>query len=194
LRIPTFSTTEQRVQAFLTAAGTVYAPEIETRIPLIVQAGETKFHSQVSLEQEALYYSPEGEQLGFGPLPLRPWKQTAFRVLFGLQNINNDLSNVHVFAKLSPQAEWSDLYSYSAGTAMTFDAKKKTAHWAMPDLSPQSQKYGGQFEAIITPNILQVNKVVPILESVRITATDAFTGETFTIQKNQLNTPVKVLK
>ncbi len=194
LRIPTFTTTEQRVQAFLTASGSVYAPEIETRIPLLPQSADTKFHSQVSLEQEALYYSPEGEQLGFGPLPLQPWKQTSFRVLFGLQNINNDLSNVHVFAKLSPQAEWSDLYSYSAGTAMTFDARQKTVHWAMPDLSPQSQKYGGQFEAIVTPNILQVNKVVPILESVRITATDAFTGETFTIQKNQLNTPVKVLK
>ncbi len=194
LSIPTFASNEQRVQAFVTASGSIYAPEIETRIPLLVQSGETKFHSQVSLSQEAIYYSPEGEQLGFGPLPLKPWKETAFRVLFGLQNINNDLSNIHLFAKLSPQAEWSDLYSYSAGTAMTFDAKTKTVHWTIPSLSPQSQKYGGQFEAVMTPNILQVNKVVPILESVRITATDAFTGQTFTIQKNQLNTPIKVLK
>ncbi len=193
LSVPTFATMDQRVQAFVTTSGSVYAPEIETRIPLIVQSGEVKFHSRVSASQEVIYYSPEGEQLGYGPLPLEPWKTTAFRVLLNIQNINNDLSNVHVFAKLSKQAEWTDLYSYSAGTAMSFDKRTQTVYWKIPDLSPQSEKYGGQFEVLITPNILQLNKAVPAIDSLKIIATDAFTGETFTLEKGVLNTPAKVI-
>lgn len=175
-QLPTTTVDGQQVASQIAFSGFAYVPIVSADIPVIGESVETKYNSRVSLDATAIYYGPSGEQLGFGPYPAQAWEETAMRVLLRVTNSNNPLSNVRLTTQLPGQVDWTDLFSVSAGTEMTFDENTRTVTWIVPTLEPSETGYGAQFEVIIYPNHLQVGQQPHLVNQIEITATDAFTG------------------
>lgn len=192
IRIPTTSISEQNVSAQVSVSGSGYAPEIDATIPIASASAQTLFHSQIDLSASALYYGPDGEEIGFGSYPPIPYDVTSFRVVLRIQNTNNPLSNVTVRTSLPGQIEWTGLSSVSAGTTIHLNEATREIEWHIGSLAPQSSVYGAQFEVLITPNHLQVGSTPRLTNELRITAQDSWTGAILSQDEAPVFIPVAV--
>lgn len=190
--LPTAVVDGQQISSRIAFSGSAFVPILNIDMPIIGQTVETKYNSRVNLASTAIYYGPAGEQLGFGPYPPRAWEETAFRVLLRVTNLNNPLTNVRVSAELPGQIDWTNLYSVSAGTTISFNEATRVLTWTVPRLDPSSTGYGAQFEVILYPNHLQIGQKPHLVNDLEIVATDAFTGETVTQIEGAVITPVSI--
>lgn len=194
LRIPTTVSQEQQIERSITITAEATEPELDVRIPAAPTQVRVRFNSQIDIDAEAIYRTESGEQIGYGPYPPEPNQVTSMRALLSIANINNPLTGVRVTARLSNQVQWTDLYSVSAGTDLSYDPATRTVTWLIPDLGPQSQRYGAQFEFLFEPNQLQIGLQPHLLEDIIVIATDAFTGIERTDSIGAIVTPVPVVE
>jgi uncharacterized repeat protein (TIGR01451 family) len=149
----------------------------------------TKFNSTLSFSTVARYYSTAGEQLGYGPYPLRAWDVTALRVFWQVEDFTNDLSNVTIRTTLPSQVEWTGHTAVTEGSAMTYDPVSRTVTWHTGSIPSFSHAQGASFEVRIFPNSDQVGKTINITNDTIFTARDSFTGVVLSRSAGALRTP-----
>jgi len=76
---------------------------------------ENKINSDLTAQVLARYFSPEGDQLGRGPLPPEVGEVTKYWIFLSVDNNLNDVSDVSVMAYLPPNVEWTKAMSVSLG-------------------------------------------------------------------------------
>ncbi len=150
---------------------------------------QTKFNSTLKLSHVALYQSANGEQLGYGPYPLRAWEITALRVFWQVEDFTNDLSNVTLSTTLPSQVEWTGYSAVTEGGAMTYDAATRTVTWHTSTIPSFSHAQGASFEVRIFPNSDQAGKAINITNDLHFSGRDSFTGAVISRTLGALRTP-----
>lgn len=192
--IPTRAVSGERLSSVFTVSGEATVPSLDTVMPIIEQSVQTKYNSRVQLSSESLYYGPSSEQIGYGPYPPTAGEVTALRVILKVQNANNSLSNVRVQATLPSQVDWTNAYSVSTGTQMTWDEAARTITWTIANLSPATSTYGAQFEVRFHPNSLQVGLMPYLVSSQQINAYDTYTGQSVYQTASPVKIPVAIVQ
>jgi len=142
--------------------------------------------AQLRAEEAAYYTSPQGDQLGIGPIPPLAGLPTDYWIFWEAEG-SDSFKNV-VFSAYLPQGlELTERRSLLAGD-FTYNAASRQIVWKIKELTGRSDSYRLSFEVRLIPTTEQIGKVLPLLVNPRYYAEDALTGEESKGALNQLTT------
>jgi hypothetical protein len=139
--------------------------------------------TEATLKAEARYFTPEGDQLGRGPLPPRVGETTKYWIFAQLQNTTNRLKDVSFETNLAPGIEFTGKQSITIGSPLKNQNGKLT--WNIFEL-PANSITGWYFEVATTPNSEQVGKNINLIKNINVQATDKETGKKFDLTSNNI--------
>lgn len=152
--------------------GRVVAAEEQVEYPV---------RSALRLRAAARYFTPEGEQIGRGPLPPRVGKETRYWIFLDIESSPGDAREVVVEGKLSRGVSWIDLQSVGAPGAepIVYDPGRRMVRWKIPRLGGaiRTATYGAAFAVELLPEAGQAGDLAALLEMVTIRGIDDSTGK-----------------
>jgi hypothetical protein len=137
--------------------------------------------TEVFLTSSAQYYTPEGDQLGRGPLPPRVGETTRYWVGVELYNSTNPLKNPHLTISLAKNAMFTGKQSSNLATGLTFSASNTVATWTGGDTLEPGVTSSWFAEVAISPTTTDAGAIIPLIENGFFTATDAVVGTVFNL-------------
>ena len=141
--------------------------------------------TEVNLITEARYYTPEGDQLGRGPLPPQVGKTTKYWIFVKINNTSNAIEDIVFSTSLPEGVQWSGKQSTTIGPQIVYNTANRSISWQYNSLPANSQT-GLYFEVVVTPQASQVGKNIQLTNTLNLSATDEFIGKKF----NQVRQPV----
>jgi len=174
-----------RVRARL--AGTVAGAPIV----FVGKTREIKFASTLSLQAFARYYSPDGDQLGRGPLPPEVGETTKFWVVWHIENTTNEVSAVRVEGLLPVGVLWTERMSVSRGGAVSYDPTTRRVVWSVESVPPfpdEEDLLGASFEVSLTPTEAMIGTSPVLIGDLRIRGNDALAGTALSEQLPDVTT------
>lgn len=133
-----------------------------------------KIASNLQMSAALYYHSPQGDQLGIGPVPPVVGVPTTYWLIVKAVNDGNDLKNAVFSAQLPVGVELSDEYSLLAGK-FSYDSKARRLLWQLDSISAAGGDYIANFALVLTPSQQQLGKEVTILKNLRYHADDVWT-------------------
>lgn len=173
-------TTYENLQATIWSTATYTLPGDDAPVRVSKSVTTLPVTSPVVLESFGRYASPQGDQLGRGPLPPLVGETTKYWVFLTVRGTTNELSGVRVEAELGPSVNFTGKQSVSYGNPVSFDAGENAVVWSAgslsPTLAPGSQVVSVAFEVAVTPIETMTGTTPTLVVSPLLTAQDAFTG------------------
>lgn len=148
---------------------------------------KNKMISQVSALVGVYYYSPQGDQLGVGPLPPAIDMATNYWVFLEFNNSGNDLENFSLTAELPENVYFSDNKRVLDGSLIYGEIGKRLI-WEIPEMSGGTNKYRASFEITLIPEENNLGKVLNLLENIKFTVNDKFVGQELSGNLKNLDT------
>lgn len=133
-----------------------------------------KIAADLKVQAAAYYNSPQGDQLGAGPLPPVVDLPTNFWVFFRVDTEHN-FSDFLISAKLPNNVNFTDNTSLLAGK-INFNPDSRQIIWQIPDIEPVKDNYRAGIELQIIPTNSQIGQFANLLENIKYQTTDNFTG------------------
>ncbi len=144
------------------------------------QSIETPITSPVVLDAFGRYTSPQGDQLGRGPLPPYVGAETKYWVFINVSGTTSALDNVNIEGQLPSNVRFTGKQTVSFGNSVEYDSDTHTISWSANQIdstfAPTSYVVGLAFEVGLTPTENQVGIAPTLLDSIQITGTDTNTG------------------
>ena len=135
--------------------------------------------SPIRVSSFGRYSTLQGDQIGRGPLPPVVGEETKYWIFWNISGTTNTLKNVEITAVFPPNVRAGDKQSVSTGRMAQFD--NGMVSWTIdelpPTFAPGSKTVGIAFEVAVVPSADQAGQMLALLDHVRLTAVDAFTGE-----------------
>jgi len=150
---------------------------------------ELKVASDFQAVAAAYYTSPQGDQLGIGPVPPIVGIPTVYWVFWDFNSpadFNNLIFSAHLpkGVSLGPnQSLLSGQFNYSPGTRLVI--------WKVSKLSGSADRGHLGFEVKITPTSQEVGQIITLLDKIQYYVTDSFTGKTVSGHLDPLTTNLK---
>lgn len=138
--------------------------------------------AELKVAGQARYYSPEGEQLGRGPLPPQVGKTTKYQLYLSIQRPMVDMEGVVVQAKLPQNVEWDNFVPLNK-QAVSYDIMTGMLTWnigkvyASVDLSPVMPVTS--FRVSLTPDAWQKGQEAVLLEQIKVSGKGILNGVIF---------------
>lgn len=145
-----------------------------------------KVKAELKVTDAAYYTSPQGDQLGIGPLPPFVGIPTNYWIFLEAQS-RADWKNLIVSAKLPKGVELTDSRSLLAGE-FNYNPETRQLIWKVPEMVGRAESYHLGFEVQLIPTPPQVGQVLPLLNNPQYYATDALTGQEASGALNKLTT------
>lgn len=134
-----------------------------------------KVKAELIVDDAAYFTSPQGDQLGIGPIPPFVGIPTNLWIFLEAQS-GDDWENLIVSARLPKGVSLTNSRSLLAGN-FNYSTSTRQIIWKVPDLIGRTEGYHMGFEIQIIPTTAQVGEVLSLLENVQYYATDSLTGE-----------------
>lgn len=170
------SLTDHNLSAGVSVNAQANISDIEVKTISQEVSSEVKFNSHMTLDATALFTGPSGEEFGYGPWPTQVNQITAVRVFWSVKNVNNSIHQAVISTTLPGQVEWTNNFSVSYGTGLTYHAASRTVTWDVGSLPADGTTLGVSFEVRVLPNYLQLGKVIRLTNETSLSAVDSFTG------------------
>ncbi|HNV12589.1 MAG TPA: hypothetical protein PK686_00990 [bacterium] len=148
---------------------------------------KTKIVSEVLGSVLARYYSPQGDQLGVGPLPPAVDLATNYWVFLEFNNSGNKLKNFVLTAELPDNVYFSENKRVLDGK-LTYAEIGKRLIWEINEIDAGINKYRANFEITLIPGKEDLGKVLDLVRDIKFTAYDDFTGQEIFQNLNNINT------
>lgn len=148
-----------------------------------------KINTDLTLSAFSRYFSPEEDQLGFGPLPPVVDKQTRYWIFISAESTYNDVADIVITATIADNAKFTGKTSVTSGDNISYDSENKIISWKAQEVLAPSTFYpiiGCAFELELTPQTDQIGKYAPLLQDIKISGTDKFTGKKITTSVNNI--------
>lgn len=153
----------------------------ETRIlPLLTIA------AQLTAQNEVYYTSPQGDQLGIGPLPPIVGIPTNYWIFWEAKS-SDDFKNLVFSARLPQGVELKSGRSLLAGE-FNYSSSTRQLIWKVPILKGHDDSYRLGFEIQIIPKAEQVGQIITLLNGSQYYALDVLTGQAVSGTLNKLTT------
>ena len=145
-----------------------------------------KLTADLNVSSLAYYTSPQGDQLGIGPLPPIVGIPTDYWIFWEAKN-SGDFKDL-VFSGYLPQGvELAAGRSLLTGS-FNYNPVSRQITWKVPKLEDQNNSYRLGFEVKIIPIAAQIGQILPLLANTRYYIVDSLTGEVKQGQLDQLTT------
>lgn len=126
--------------------------------------------ADLSVKQLAYYTSPQGDQLGVGPLPPIVGLPTSYWIFWETQSVD-EWRDLIVSARLPRGVELGGRRSLLAGD-FNYSSSTRLVTWKVKALTTSSDSYRLGFEVEIIPIASQLDKVLPLTENAKYYAVD----------------------
>jgi hypothetical protein len=136
-----------------------------------------KINSDLEIKEAVRYFDDDNIAVGFGPLPPKVGELTSFKVYWTVTNSLHDLQDVRMESILPPYVSWADKTQADNGEIL-FDEVNHKVIWNIKKMPRTLHQATAEFNISITPTEDQKGKVLSILPSTLVDATDTFTNET----------------
>lgn len=140
-----------------------------------------KFNSNIYLDSGGYYYGPQGDQLGVGPIPPQVGIPTTYWVIWEINNIGNNVTDVTISGDIPSNIAWNERQSTTAGEVQ-YSAITRRVLWQPGEISRSGGNYRASFAVTLVPEVSDIGTVPALIESIKLTAKDTFTGAI--IEKN----------
>lgn len=147
-----------------------YKQLFKNTIPL----SDIKVAARVQAGAAVYYNSPQGDQLGSGPLPPVVDLPTDFWVFFKAEP-TGDFNNFVMSAKLPNNVSFTDNSSLLAGN-LTYNKDTRQVIWKIDNLNAAGDDYRAGFELELVPEAKQVGKNALLASDIRFQAEDIFSN------------------
>jgi len=149
-------------------------------LPLVTVAAE------LYVQSYAYYTSPQGDQLGTGPIPPIVGLPTNYWIFWEARSRDN-FNNLVLSARLPQGVELSKRQSLLAGD-FNYNADARQLIWKIPMLKGQDDDYRLGFEVQLIPTVAQTDKILNLINDFRYSAQDTATEEIITGTLGSLTT------
>lgn len=147
---------------------------------------DIKLASELNARALAYYNSPQGDQLGSGPLPPVVGLPTNYWLFFEVKSMGN-FKNLVFSAKLPKGVELTERRSLLSGD-FKYNSSSRQLIWKVSELKNQNDDYRLGFEIQLMPDLSQLGKVVNLLSSLKYYASDTLTNEEVSAELPNLTT------
>lgn len=130
--------------------------------------------SELNASASAYYHSPQGDQLGSGPLPPLVGLPTNYWIFFRTSG-NGDFKNLVFSGQLAPGVELTENRSLLAGN-FTYNAARRQVIWTVPEVIADDDSYRLGFEVQLIPAKSQVGESAVLIKDLKYHAVDAVSG------------------
>ncbi len=180
------------VQAKLTA--TYHDTKTGTpELTAISQQLTQKISTNLVLTAVAKYRLNEGDQLGVGPLPPIVGQATKYWIFFAAETDYNDAENVQLTATLPANVRPTGRLSATSPQPVKFASDNNTVSWEIQKLVAPSVSYpqvGTAFEVELIPTKGQTGQLADLLQNIKASGQDKFTGETMNFSLPNLTSKI----
>jgi uncharacterized repeat protein (TIGR01451 family) len=133
-------------------------------------------NSNVELDIQALYYYPDGTQIGTGPLPPKADQTTKYVVLLDLTNQLHELQDIKIEAVLGEKIKFTKNYEQNVGS-INYEKDNKKLNWEINRLPTTADNPNLTFSIELTPDQNDVDKLMKLIKYINLTATDTITQD-----------------
>jgi hypothetical protein len=144
------------------------------------QDTETPLTTPFVIDSFARYTSPEGDQLGRGPLPPRSGQKTSYWVFWNVYGTTNTINNAVIEGTLPGNVSLSGRQTSSQDSGVVFDEATRKVSWKIeaipPTFDPQTPVFSTAFEVIVTPTTSQIGSSAALIKDILFKGTDTFTN------------------
>ncbi len=160
-------------------------------LPLI-----TKLSSRLILNTAAVFFTPEGDQIGVGTVPPQVNEYTSYWAVIKIINTNNKVHNVKVIAQLPQAVDFTNIYNVTAGNQIIYHKDTNQIEWQIEEIPVLAGIYNPAPEAriqlAITPTENQIGQSPALLSSISATATDEVTGALLSAGGKNVTTEISI--
>ncbi len=150
---------------------------------------DIKLSSNLTATAKIYYYSPQGDQIGIGPLPPKVALTTTYWLFLEFNNQGNDLTDFSLTGKLSDSVFWANRKSFLEG-ALNFNSINNRFAWDI-DVINFSQTAQAKIAVNLLPKEHMTGNIVNLVENITLKAYDSFTEEWINISLANVNTNLK---
>ncbi|MFA6594432.1 MAG: CARDB domain-containing protein [Candidatus Buchananbacteria bacterium] len=139
-----------------------------------------KIRSDIGLEAFSRYQSAEGEQLGIGLNPPVVGSATRYWIFFAAATNYNDAENLTVTGHLPDNVRFTGRSSALSEEGISYNPNNRMIIWQLDRVAAPTDFYpvvGASLEVEITPWPNQAGQTGILIDNIKLTATDSFTGE-----------------
>ncbi len=144
--------------------------------------------TDLKVRSDGYYYSPQGDQLGIGPLPPTVGIPTNYWIFWEFDNRGNDVENARLAGHLPPGAVLTGGKSLLAGDLKYEDGE---VIWEIGQLSKDGGQYRASFEVSVTPSQKDVGRTLPLLTGINYSAFDKYCGQELQGQSPDIDTDIR---
>jgi len=155
----------------------------------IIDLPDIKVASSLRAQASAHYNSPQGDQLGFGPLPPVVGLPTGIWI-FLKADASGNFKNFVMSAKLPDNVLFTDNFSLLAGN-LNYNKDTRQVVWQINDLTSTNKDYRAGFEVQLIPEASQEGKSALLASNIKFQATDSFSGLKVDENLGSLNTDLE---
>ncbi len=134
----------------------------------------------LGLDAAAFYFSPDGDQIGRGPLPPRVGETTKYTIVLHVTNTTGPVRDALLEAVLPEGVEWTGQTSVSAGSTLDYLPLSRGVRWQIGLLPAFADglwpRVGASFEIALTPRAGDIGKIAALLSRIRLTGVDTAAG------------------
>jgi hypothetical protein len=153
-------------------------------------SNKNKVSSETSVSLSAYYYSPQGDQLGVGPLPPAVDMATNYWLFLEFNNSGNDIENFVLTAELPENVYFSNNKRVLDGRLNYAEIGKRLT-WEISDISGGVNKYKANIEVSLIPEESDLNTIPNLVENISYSFTDSFTNEKVSGNLENIDTDLK---
>ena len=171
--------------------GTKFSPGSSPELISYAISRKIKIGTELSMNSRVLY--SVGPFTNSGGVPPRAEKETTYTAIWTLSNAYNDVVGVKVSAVLPQYVKWLDKVSPS-GENIRYDSTNSMIIWEAGELKAgtgfASAPREVAFQISFLPSLSQVGTAPILVENIRVTGTDRFTGKNLELLRAGLNTKI----
>ncbi|MDP3837058.1 MAG: hypothetical protein Q8Q67_03075 [bacterium] len=165
----------------------VTASNNEARLVKEVSVPDYRITSDLKIEAAAYYHSPQGDQLGIGPIPPIVGVPTTYWLIVKAENNGNDLNNLALSFHLPVGVELTGDVSLLAGK-YSYNAATRRLIWQLESVDASGGDYFANFAIALTPNESQIGKNILLVDQIQYHADDSWTSEVISSQLSNIDT------
>ncbi|MDD4333172.1 MAG: hypothetical protein PHT51_03600 [Patescibacteria group bacterium] len=135
-----------------------------------------KILTDLKVKSNGYYYSPQGDQLGVGPVPPIVGVPTTYWVIWEVDNYGNGLNNFKLLGDLPANVAWTGNDSMLAGKLSHGEVGNQVI-WEIDNIDKSGGNYKAGFEIQIIPTKDDVGKLLTLLSDIHYQATDNFCSQ-----------------
>ncbi|MFA5163332.1 MAG: hypothetical protein WC441_02260 [Patescibacteria group bacterium] len=145
--------------------------------------------SDLKVQAKIYYHSPQGDQLGAGPLPPQVGLPTNYWVDLSLADFSLDLENFVLSLQLPAKVDFTGKKSLLSGS-LKYNETNRRMIWAIPAFSAATNARAG-FEIQLVPGEEDMDKVLDLLTGIRYSAFDKISNSEISGRLNNLDTNLR---